>query len=483
MITIPINYQATTGVPPYSYTWSVSDTCLDLEYDTGVSTDGFISNIATTLSESCINTTSVTLNVVDASGCERTDTITLTNICNNFTLGPVTEVNDYTFSVTASSPFCSDMTYSWEYDTTLFSLVTVIGNSAGSTVQLTPIDGVVFPATTNITVVATDCNGCVKTSNLTFSVCRPNATDFTYNLYCNDAETQYVGNTFYMPAPTGCNYDYDWTTVEYGPVAPGITLTPSERFFQANADITMAPGTYTVDYIVSSTDGIRTLAGTITIIINSCSPGNTISIPTLTYTIDCSVMVGDVVEIPIIYSTNDPSVVIDWSTWQLVIPPTPASPSINHAVQLDGTHVIQYEVPAVTGTDVFQWTVCDTLGNCASTSTYAIILDCATPPTTVADSACVECGNSVIIDVLANDLAGNNPIDQTSVQISTAPTNGTANPLVDGTILYTPTISTGSDSFEYTVANVSGDVSDPALVTIEIFCAGDDAIAALCNTP
>lgn len=210
-------------------------------------------------------------------------------------------------------------------------------------------------------------------------------------------------------------------------------------------------------------------------------PGITISIPSITYVIDCSVSALDVVQIPITYGTNDPSVVIDWSTWQLVTPPTPASASVTHNILFDGTHVIEYEVPAITGTDVIQWTVCDTLGNCAITSTYTIILDCAVPPTAVADTGCAECGQSVVIDVTDNDLPGGTPIDQTSLVIVTPPVYGTANPLLDGTIIYTPSISSGTDSFTYTVANVSGYVSDPAIVDIEIYCAGDDAAASLCN--
>ena len=492
MITLPqLTYQASGGTAPYEYTWTTSDSCLSLSTTEGISTNGIFTNIITATTEACLTGTSVTLTTVDANGCPSSETFYPSNICNSFTLGSVTQTGDYVFTVSATSIGCSGINYQWNYDSTLFTGINVISNGSGSTVQIQPLDGVVFPATTNISVTATDCRGCIKTSTLVFAICRPQAANFTYNLYCNDAETRYVGATYYIPEPTGCDYDYDWDTIEFGPINSGITIEPTSasRLFQLSADISLTPGLYSVDYSVSSTDGIQTLQGTITIIINSCSPGNTISLPLTTYQIDCGILVGDVVEIPILFGTNDPSVVIDWNTWTLSTPPTPSSPSIQHAVQVDGTHVIQYEIPGDTpggtpeGTDVFQWTVCDTEGNCATTTTYTIILDCAAAPILSVDTACVECGSSVIINVLDNDDPNDSVIDQTSIQITTAPTLGVANPLPNGTIIYTPTASTGNDSFYYNVANTSGSYSDtPAEVTVEIFCSGNDATTALCNT-
>jgi hypothetical protein len=488
MITLPLKtYYSATGEYPIDYVWTASDPCVTFDVDNGTTLDGLIDLVITAESESCLATTTITLTTSDANGCPSNQTFTLPSLCDNFTLGTISQTGAYTFTASASSPLCTSMSYQWNFDQTLFNMVTAIGNQSGTTVELQPIDGVVFPSQTNISLIATDCNGCEKITTYPFTICKATPQNFTYQLYCNDEETQYVGNTFYMPEPTGCDYDWDWDTVQYGPTPPGITIIPGTagRFFEVTGDITMSPGAYSLEYSLSSTTGIQTYQGTISVIVNPCSPGTTISLPALTYTIDCDVIIGDVVQIPITFAVNDPSVVIDWSTFQVLNPPTPASSSITHLTLPNGDHVIEYEVPAITGTDVFVWTVCDTLGNCATAVAFTIILDCGGSPNTQPDSACVECGSTVNIPVLDNDLTDGIPFLINTVQVVTPPTNGIATPLGDGTIQYTPNNPAGTDedTFTYTVTNVNG-YSDltPALVTVEIYCAGEDSITTVCNT-
>jgi hypothetical protein len=491
MITLPLRtYTVTGGVAPYEYTWTASNLCVSFDHTTGTSENGIFPIVISALNETCLQSESVTLSVVDANDCPSSLTINLSNVCNNLTLGDISQTDSYTFTVSASSPQCGQLNYDWSYDTTLFTTIGLISNDSGSSIQLQPIDGVVFPATTNIAVTVTDCVGCSKTSNLSFAICKPLPENITYNMYCNDDLSQYIGNNRYLPEPVGCSgYDFNWSTIQYGPINPGITLTGSERILSATADISLSPGTYSVDYSVENTDGIRSLQGTITIVINSCASGNTIFLPISTFTVECDVLAGDTIQIPITYSTSDPSVEIDWSTWSLIDPPTPLSPSITHGTDVNGNHVINYEVPGTpglppTGADSFLWTVCDTLGNCASTATYTIILDCGEGPDVFADTACVECGQSVTIDVLANDDDLGTAIQPSTVTIVTAPTYGVATPLNDGTIVYTPTSTppTGQDTFTYRVANVSSYWSDPATVTVDVLCAGEDVVVEACNS-
>lgn len=480
--TIP-PYTITGGIAPFTYTWSTDNNCITFDTISGTSLDGTFPVVMTATDETCLQTANVTLDVVDASNCPSTVTFIPGNICDDFVIGNITEAGEYTFTISGTNSNCSGITYTWNYDETLFVLGQEFTTAFGSTLTLIPIDGVTIPSTTIISVIGEDCNGCTKTINYTKAICRPSAQDFTYNMYCLDNQTAYSGGNTQILEPVGCNYIYDYNTVSLGsPTDAGIIVTNNNGIFSGSAAISVIPGVYTINYTIENDTGLVSDPGLITIIINQCGTGNTISIPATTYQIDCGDIIGDVVEIPISITTNSPAVVIDWATWQLVTPPTPASPSITHSTNMAGDHVILYEIPAITGTDVFLWTVCDTLGNCATGTTYTILLDCSNPPTTVDDVDCVTCNQSVTIDVLTNDLAGGNPIDVTTVNISTAPTSGTANPLPDGTIIYTPSITTGTDTFQYTVSNVTGDVSLPATVTVDIICAGDDNNTQLCNT-
>ena len=162
--------------------------------------------------------------------------------------------------------------------------------------------------------------------------------------------------------------------------------------------------------------------------------------------------------------------------------PAYASPSITLTTNSDGDHIIQYETtsPSIES-DVFSFSVCDTNGNCAEATTYTVV-ECITAPTTVADADCVACNSSVVIDVLANDTSPNF-IDVTTVQIDASPTNGTVSVQADGTITYTPNTGfEGVDTFDYTVADIFGERSAAATVTVTVICAGEDTEVTICNS-
>jgi hypothetical protein len=93
------------------------------------------------------------------------------------------------------------------------------------------------------------------------------------------------------------------------------------------------------------------------------------------------------------------------------------------------------------------------------------------PPTANPDTAPVpiEIGGSTTFSVIANDTDDLNAIDPASVVITTVAGAGDAVPNADGTVTYTHTGSVGlTDTFEYTVADTEGNVSAPALVSVEI---------------
>src|SRR6478736_4939109 len=88
------------------------------------------------------------------------------------------------------------------------------------------------------------------------------------------------------------------------------------------------------------------------------------------------------------------------------------------------------------------------------------------PPITTADSAVLNPGAKVLLNVLANDQGSISP---STVQIVAPPANGTAVVKPDGKILYTHNNSaTSFDAFSYRVQNFLGSNSTPASVSLTI---------------
>lgn len=86
------------------------------------------------------------------------------------------------------------------------------------------------------------------------------------------------------------------------------------------------------------------------------------------------------------------------------------------------------------------------------------------------DNVTVEPGNSVVIDVLANDTDVDGTVDATTVDLTSAPTGGTANvDPVTGEVTYNAEQGfedAGSDTFTYTVDDDEGATSNEATVTV-----------------
>jgi Ca2+-binding RTX toxin-like protein len=78
-------------------------------------------------------------------------------------------------------------------------------------------------------------------------------------------------------------------------------------------------------------------------------------------------------------------------------------------------------------------------------------------------------GQTVTIDVVSNDSDTDGVVDFSTVTIVTPPANGTAVSLGNGLIEYTPNPGfSGTDTFQYTIADDDGAVSAPATVSITI---------------
>jgi len=90
-------------------------------------------------------------------------------------------------------------------------------------------------------------------------------------------------------------------------------------------------------------------------------------------------------------------------------------------------------------------------------------------PVAAGDTATVTRGTSKSIDVAANDTSATSTLDLGSITITKAPTHGTAVANSDGTVTYTNNgASATSDSFQYTIKDQDGKVSNVATVSITV---------------
>jgi gliding motility-associated-like protein len=90
-------------------------------------------------------------------------------------------------------------------------------------------------------------------------------------------------------------------------------------------------------------------------------------------------------------------------------------------------------------------------------------------PQAINDLAEVIINKLIDIPILDNDLESLNPIDKSSISVTSPPANGKLEQHNDGTITYTPDKGySGQDSFTYTIADTRGNRSNTALVSIKV---------------
>jgi len=117
----------------------------------------------------------------------------------------------------------------------------------------------------------------------------------------------------------------------------------------------------------------------------------------------------------------------------------------------------------------FTYRVSDNGGLQSNVATVTVETTGNLAPTANADVASTLEDVPVNIDVAANDTDADGLLDFGSVLVATAPLNGTAAPLVNGTVDYTPNIGyTGTDTFSYTIADMLGERSGAATVTVTV---------------
>jgi hypothetical protein len=118
------------------------------------------------------------------------------------------------------------------------------------------------------------------------------------------------------------------------------------------------------------------------------------------------------------------------------------------------------------GMDSFQYTVRDGLGALSNVASVSIRVQPA--PVATNDLATVQANQNDTINVLANDTSAGGTLDSASIKIVVSPAHGTA-VIMNGEVVYTPTTGySGLDTFQYSVQDNLGTVSNVATVSIEV---------------
>jgi hypothetical protein len=144
-------------------------------------------------------------------------------------------------------------------------------------------------------------------------------------------------------------------------------------------------------------------------------------------------------------------------------------PAHGSAVAQSNGTIIYTPTTGYLGADSFTYTVGDTDQETSAPATVSITVVAPTPPTAANLAYNAFEGTPATINLLTSVNASAGSIAPATIAIVSAPTDGTAVPQADGSVLYTPTAGyTGADSFQYTIDDTLGDVSNVATVSITV---------------
>ncbi len=156
----------------------------------------------------------------------------------------------------------------------------------------------------------------------------------------------------------------------------------------------------------------------------------------------------------------------------IVIVADPANGTV--VVNADGSVTYTHDGSA-TVSDQFTYNIKDNSGAVSNTASVAITVTETTPapgniaPVAVVDAFTVINASTTPFNLVANDSDADDGLDITSIVIVADPANGMVVVNVDGTVNYTHNGSnTASDSFSYTIKDISGAVSNIANVEITV---------------
>ncbi|MET0026687.1 MAG: cadherin-like domain-containing protein [Candidatus Thiodiazotropha sp.] len=173
------------------------------------------------------------------------------------------------------------------------------------------------------------------------------------------------------------------------------------------------------------------------------------------------------VEIDLLANDSDSDGSLDPASLQIL-----SGPSNGSLTDLGNGSVRYTPNGGFSGSDSFSYQVSDNLGAASNEANVSITINPVTvnvPPTAQDDSAATDAGQSVVIDLLANDSDSDGSLDLTSVQFLSTPLSGILTDLGSGSVRYTPDSGfSGDDGFSYQVSDDQGAVSNTAQVSITV---------------
>lgn len=493
MIQKSLKIKVSGGEAPYVGVFATSDNCasfdehtVDAIYEAG---EYYINGVVNYENADCIGNAIITVTIQDDNDCTQTFTIDVDDPCN-LQISSLYSAQPYIFNAIVLGG--DNNRYSWSYDRNLFDLEASPTNELRLRLKSSNP-----PTSTKIGLTVTDSNGCSEYKELNYIFCKPKAKDDTALGTC-------VGTLplTFPPTPfvvkyitpeidlntSGCTTDpIDWSTLQlWGYPAEAYPIVDEDKvIFVFNEDVDLNT-VFTVAWNVKTNSGVTSSTGRISLRVEDCTTQD-FDIQDASYQIECGSIVGDTLVIPL-YELIPFGVTVDWSTFQILSVPAPTSGSIVQSFDSLGRPVINYEIPALTGTDSFQFYLCDVEGRCSTGSVLTVLLDCAQAPTAGAISACLACSKSITVDAVAAVVSTNGGIiDPSSVQIVNVlfPLL-TATPTTDGKIVieaddsfYTAGVPVGLVT--YKISNQNGQASSTATITITGYCAGEDTYVTWCD--
>ncbi len=517
MITLNYTRLAQGGVAPLTYVVvnTLPETCDCAEIVNGVGpvpSNGIITFQINFSSSACIDTCVFELRITDAENCTTVEEITVTDPCADFEVTNISysqSDGEITFNVLTAGgegPYI----YNWFYVDDGNPLFSAIRGNQGDPSYTFNYSG----GGGRIQVAVKDSLGCIAISQLDVVTCKPRALESDiYARFVCLAGGQAGCIAFNIYAIPCLGRTIDWETFQVASIldlatdlevsAASINLK-TEMTVYPNGDATVcfkrlqlvnpiAPGSYRIYFTVEDDLGNISNEGYITVHFGECvdefGGGNPI--------IDDCNCASSCEEI-----NEAGEIRIDLTKCALYTCEPEDFPSPNDCIDgntvqiLDGPYIVDafayYDpytkqlvyIPAndSVGVDAVVWTA-DTLnGDSLGLITWNINLNCYEPPVGTEDLACVNCCETVIIDVLANDTPGS-PLgfDEDTLEILDQPTYGTA-VVIAGEIHYTAFCNTaGIDTFSYIVADAgTGEYTEAISVTVEIACAGIEQESVFC---
>lgn len=509
MINVTITRYASGGIGPWNFLFydAANQGCVTFNPVSGMSDQfGTITTVATFQNEACLLAADIKLYVESQAlnpedRCTSTVDVAIDNPCTFTVEGIFSE--GFTFSVLPAPT--GTYNYAWSWDPQVFQLSNPQAGSNTPFIDLELVSQTV-PANTPISVIVADSFGCTRFLVLNYIFQPPVAYDTAVTLVCLPDGSR-ENNSVFLNVQSAVQLD--WTTLAFGPTAAQIIiehpyatnpLVP-ENWIKISVPSVEPAGTYTISYTVRDINGVLSTVGTITVIVPECD-GRSTPIYIQDYTMqitDCNLIAGDTIDIDITNLVH-PNGNINWGSFWFQDSGTNQTATIvgedngyddvanPNVVYTPSTHIITYTIPALGVTDSFVWSIMDNDGNISNAPVFFIWLTCTAAPIANDDEAVVGCGESVIIDLIANDDANGGTIDPASIQIVTQPAVGSLIVPGDGTVIYyAPALYTGTVTFEYTVSNNNGGssgqtgTSNTATVTIQVICGGENANITVCQ--